>query len=173
MIIFSSNATVWKKIIMNVWKDHDDNASDSDNNDDWFVFLIHLCVWLMHTYTLNFKCAYTKKCTYGLPECSEEGLKHNVRNSQPFPLDFVNVEAVFSQVTSFSFMDFISFELKEPWSNPLPADNLTHTYTHTHRLSVMDELFAVYWSTSFSHFIWIYHNKQTKKKYIYIYSFRN
>lgn len=87
----------------------------------------------------------------------EEGLKHNARNSQPFSLLFVNVDAFFSHVTSFSFMDFISFELKEPWSKPLPADNLTHTYTH--RLSVMDELFAVYWSTSFSHFIWIYHNK--------------
>lgn len=74
---------------------------------------VSVCVIKAQIYT-QFECAHTKKCSYALPECSEEGLKHNVRNSQPFPLDFVNVEAVFTHVTSFSFMDFISFELKEP-----------------------------------------------------------
>lgn len=133
--IFSSNATVWKKSLWMFGKIMMIMLLTVTIMITDLFFLIHLClcvcVWLKHRYTLNFKCAHTKKCTYSLPECSEEGLKHNVRNSQPFPLEFVNVEAVFSHVTSFSFMDFISFELKEPWSNPLPADNLTHTYTHT------------------------------------------
>ncbi len=83
-----------------------------------------------------FKCTHTQKCTDSMVLLSflEEGLKQNEFPTISFR--FHKCGSIFSHITAFSFMDFIGFELKEPWSNSLPADNLTHIYTHSNGWAV-------------------------------------